>query len=127
LREEELKWYQRSKAKHLLEGDVNTKYFQLLANRKSCIFQLQDGSHNIGGDEELKKNITSYCKNLFGPPQESLIRLDETHRDDIPQVTEEENKLIVENFSEEEVKKAVFQIEHNKLVGNSARSYEIVK
>jgi hypothetical protein len=27
LREEELKWYQRSKVKHLLEGDTNTKYF----------------------------------------------------------------------------------------------------
>jgi hypothetical protein len=27
LREEEIKWYQRSKAKHLLEGDSNTKYF----------------------------------------------------------------------------------------------------
>jgi hypothetical protein len=41
LREEELKWYQRSKAKHLLEGDVNTKYFKLLANgryRKTQIF-----------------------------------------------------------------------------------------
>jgi hypothetical protein len=43
LREEEMKWHQRSKAKHLLEGDSNTKYFQLLANgrhRKSRIFQL---------------------------------------------------------------------------------------
>jgi hypothetical protein len=43
LREEELKWYQWSKAKHLLEGDSNTKYFQLLANgrhRKTRIFQL---------------------------------------------------------------------------------------
>jgi hypothetical protein len=42
VREEELKWYQRSKAKHyLMEGDANTKYFQLLANgrhRKTCIF-----------------------------------------------------------------------------------------
>jgi hypothetical protein len=46
LREEELKWYQRSKARHLLEGDSNTKYFHLLANgryRKSRIFQLQEG------------------------------------------------------------------------------------
>jgi hypothetical protein len=32
LREEELKWYQRSKANHLLKGDSNTKYFHLLAN-----------------------------------------------------------------------------------------------
>jgi hypothetical protein len=58
LRKEELKWYQRSKAKHLLEGDLNTKYFQLLANgryRKSRIFQLQDGSRSIWGGVELKK------------------------------------------------------------------------
>jgi hypothetical protein len=57
LREEELKWYQRSKTKHLLEGDVNTKYFQLLANgkhRKTRIFQLQDGSRIISEDNELK-------------------------------------------------------------------------
>jgi hypothetical protein len=87
-------------------------------------FQLQDGRHNICGDEELKKYITSYYKNLFGPPQESLIRLDETRRDDIPQVTEEENRLLVENFSEEEVKKAVFQMEHNKSPGPNGFSAE---
>ena len=32
LREEELKWYQRAKVKHLLERDANTKYYHLLAN-----------------------------------------------------------------------------------------------
>ena len=34
LREEEIKWYQRAKVKNLLEGDANTKYFQLVANGK---------------------------------------------------------------------------------------------
>jgi len=46
LREEELKWYQRAKVKHLIQGDANTKYFHLLANgrhRKTQIFQLEDG------------------------------------------------------------------------------------
>jgi hypothetical protein len=41
LREEELKWYQRAKVKHLLEGHANTKYYHLLANgryRKTHIF-----------------------------------------------------------------------------------------
>jgi hypothetical protein len=41
---EELKWYQRAKVKHLLEGDANTKYYHLLANgrhRKTHIFQLR--------------------------------------------------------------------------------------
>jgi hypothetical protein len=44
LGEEEMKWYQRAKVKELLEGDSNTKYFQLVVNgnyRKSRIFQLQ--------------------------------------------------------------------------------------
>jgi hypothetical protein len=53
LREEEIKWYQCAKVKHHLEGDSNTKYFHLVANgkdRKSCIFQLQDGEHIIEGD-----------------------------------------------------------------------------
>jgi hypothetical protein len=56
LREEKIKWYQISKAKNLLEGDSNTKYFQLLANgrhQKIRIFQLQDGGDNICGDNEL--------------------------------------------------------------------------
>jgi hypothetical protein len=34
--------------------------------------------------------------------------LDEGHRDDIPQVSEEENRLLVMDFEEEEVKTAVF-------------------
>jgi hypothetical protein len=115
-----LKWYQRSKAKHLLEGDSNTKYFQLLVNgrhRKTHIFQLQDGSHNICADVELKRYITSYYKNLFGPPQDSSVRLDEGRRDDIPQVSEEEKRLLVADFEEEKVKRVVFQMKHNKSPG----------
>jgi hypothetical protein len=120
LREEELKWYQRSKAKHLLEGDSNTKYFHLLANgrhRTSRIFQLQDGGRRISLDEELKKYITSYYKGMFGPPSDNFVRMDDSSRDDIPQVSEEENRILVEEFSEEEVKKALFQMEHNKSPG----------
>ena len=70
LREEEIKWYQRAKVKELLDGDSNTKYFQLVANgkhRKMRIYQLQDGNHIISGDEELKNYITTYYKGLFGP------------------------------------------------------------
>jgi hypothetical protein len=120
LREEEIKWYQRSKAKHLLEGDANTKYFHLLANghhRKTRIFQLPDGDNIISGDEELKKHITTYYRGLFVRPEESSITLDCGCRDDIPQVTLEENRILVEEFMEDEVRKAVFQMEHNKVSG----------
>jgi hypothetical protein len=45
LREEEIKWYQRSKSDKLLQGDNNTIFFHLVANgkhRKTRIFQLED-------------------------------------------------------------------------------------
>jgi len=70
--EEELKWYQMAKAKHLVEGDANTKYVHFLAygrHRKTHIFQLEDGDITISGDVQLKEHITSYYKNLFGPPE----------------------------------------------------------
>jgi hypothetical protein len=87
LREEEIKWHQRSEAKHLLEGDANMKYFHLLANgrhRKTRIYQLQEGDNLIHGDNELKQHITRQYKGLFGRPKESSVRLDPSRMDDIP-------------------------------------------
>jgi hypothetical protein len=42
------------------------------------------------------------------------VRLDAARREDIPQVMVEENRLLVEAFTEEEVRYALFQMEHNK-------------
>jgi hypothetical protein len=120
LREEEIKWHQRAKVKELLEGDSNTKYFQLVASgkyRKTRIFQLQQGDTIIEGDEALKRHITKYYKDLFGSAENSTISLDETQKDNIPQVSELENEMLIQSFSEEEVRKAVFQMEHNKAPG----------
>ena len=120
LREEELKWYQRAKVKHLLEGDANTKYYHLLANgrhRKTHIFQLEDGNNIISDDAQLKAHITNYYKNLFGPPENSLIMLDESQTFDIPQVSDLENEYLTDTFTQEEVRVAIFQMEHNKAPG----------
>ena len=111
LREEELKWYQRAKTKGLLQGDANTKYFQLIANgkhRKTRIYKLQDGDRIISGDADLKKHITTYYKNLFGSPSESTIRMDDTRVDDIPQVSEDKNVRLTAEFTIDEVKNAIF-------------------
>mgnify|MGYP007126471105 FL=1 len=106
LREEEIKWYQRSGAQFILEGDNNTRYFQMVANgwhRKKCIFSLQQDEGWIEGQAELKRYITKYYKCLFGAPEEGNFTLDETRTDDIPQVTEEENDILTAPFYEEEV------------------------
>ena len=62
------------KTKDLLEGDDNTKYFHLVANRrhrKQCIFKLKQEDGIIEGDAELKAYITNYYKGLFRPPEEN--------------------------------------------------------
>jgi hypothetical protein len=51
-----------------LEGDSNTKYFQLIANgkhRKTRIFQLQHEESVIEGDEALREYATNYYKGIF--------------------------------------------------------------
>ena len=106
----------KAKVKDLLEGDANTKYFQLVASgkhRKTRIFQLEQEEGLICGDIELKKYITKYYKKLFGPPDNNFVSMDESLRDDIPQVSPQENELLVETFSETEVKQAIFQMKNN--------------
>jgi hypothetical protein len=116
--------------KELLEGDSNTKYFQLIVNgkyRKLRIFQLQHEDQVIEGEAALKQHIIQYYKNLFGPSEINTFSLDESRADDIPQVSTEENEQLVKPFSEEEVHHAVFQMEHNKApgpVGFPAKFYQ---
>jgi mannosylglycoprotein endo-beta-mannosidase len=44
--------------------------------------------------------------------------MDESKRDDIPQVIDEENELLVAEFMEEEIRGAIFQMNHNMALGH---------
>jgi hypothetical protein len=93
LREEELKWYQRSKSQFILEGDSNTRYFHNVANgrhRKKHIHSLVQEDGTVEGHEQLKAYITTYYKNLFSKPDEGNFTMDETQTEDIPQVSMED-------------------------------------
>ena len=120
LREEEIKWYERAKVKTFLVGDDNTRFFHLVANgkhRKQHIYKLENDQGVVIGDDQLKSHITQFYKNLFGTPDMSKITLMENQILDIPQVSQEENDVLISEFTETEVKDAVFQMEHNKAPG----------
>jgi hypothetical protein len=131
LREEEVRLFQRDKIKHLLERDDNTKNFHLVANikhRRQQIYSLEDdvGSY-ISDEEELKHHITSYYKNLFGKLDTTLIELDESNTHDIPQVSNSENEILTANFTIEEVKKTVINMNIIKLLDHMVFQLSFIK
>ena len=87
--DQETKWAQRANVKHVQEGRKNTKYFHLVANgkrRKKKIFQLE---------QNLKFYISEYYKKLFGAPAPNNFSLLEDLNQDIPQLTDEENSILM--------------------------------
>jgi hypothetical protein len=120
LREEEIKYYQRAKAKDIILRDNNTRYFQMIANgkhRKKLIRSLDHEGGKIEGQTNLKNYITEFYKGLFGDPLDNNISLDEEIIQDITQVSPSENEFLTAPFTIEEVKEAIFQMEKNKAPG----------
>ena len=50
------------------------------------------------GQESLKIYITNYYKQLFGPPEANFVSLDESRVEDVPQLANEENKILTAPF-----------------------------
>ena len=78
---------------------------------------MEDDGKIIKGDEQLKKYITDYYRRLFGPSDFSPLATDESRREDIPQVTDDEKEKLIANFSFNEIWEAIFQMDHNKAPG----------
>jgi hypothetical protein len=70
----------------------------------------------IVGKENLKVLITKYYKNLC----RALAKKNTMQEDvivDIPQLSSEENNILIADFTGEEIFEAIFQMEHNKASG----------
>jgi hypothetical protein len=77
--EEELYWHKRSNEKWLLQGDSNTDFFHKKASgkkRRNIIFNLEKDGENINTDDEILKHATEFYKDLFGPSDNPIFKLD---------------------------------------------------
>ena len=120
LGDEELYWFKRSHDKWLHEDDLNTRYFQRIANarkRKNTIMYLKDGDSIIDGDDDLIQHATSYYTELFGLAAGNIFQIDPDLWEDWEKVTNDENEELIKPFTEEEVKNALFQMKKNKAAG----------
>lgn len=106
--------------KELMQGDTNTKYYHASANRrrrrKATIASLQQEEGLIEGDHNMTIYITNFYQGLFGHPDVSNISLD---LDNIETINDQEDyAFFTSPFTMEELKKAVFSMEHNKAMGS---------
>jgi hypothetical protein len=130
LREEEIKWFQRAKTTNILEGDNNMRYFHMIANgkrRKTRVFWLEQEEGVIEGEKALKDYITKYYKDLFGTSHENGLTLNESMVEGIPQLTISEREELMAEFTEKEVRDAIFQMKHNKAPGPGGFPAEFFK
>lgn len=120
LEEEELYWFKRSHETWLHKGDNNTDYFHRVANgrkRKNAIHSLQDEDRTIEGDPALLDHATKYYKKLFGPAEDRKIPLNPSLFENVEKLPEDDNRDLCRPFTEEEIKNALDQMEHNKAAG----------
>jgi hypothetical protein len=118
--DEELFWYRRCHKSWLwlLKGDNDTEYFHTLANgrkRKQIIFSLMDGEDRVSGTDNLLKNATSFYKALFGPGKGDAFQIDQDWWRIEDWVTTNENDALTGEFTEEEIKSALFEMEKIRL------------
>jgi hypothetical protein len=120
LNEEEKYWNKKCHETWMLKGDNNTDYFHKVANGKKriqTIFSLNDGDKRIVGDDDLLKHATECYKKLFGQGSGNYINVEQDLWPHDEKVKDEENAEVIGPFLEEEVKRALFQMERNKVAG----------
>jgi hypothetical protein len=119
LDQEEIHWVQRGRANWLRHGDRNTSFFHNFAStrkKKNTIKYIIDEAGNKWDDPQGMSNLikfnfdTLFTSEVLEPSEEVLSKIPK-------KVTTEMNRSLTRAFSEEEVKKALFQIGDLKAPG----------
>ena len=117
VREEEIKWKQRSRCRWLKEGDKNTKFSHSLAStrmRDNRINHLMVNGNRVQDREGITNHIIGFFGNLFSKNERCKPSLDNLQN---PTISEENAKWLEEEFKEEEVKTAIFSLASEKAPG----------
>jgi hypothetical protein len=111
LYKEEMMWLQRARVDWLKEGDRNTKFFHQRAAwraRKTRIRKLKKSSGEwVDDHENMKAMVNEYFQDLYKDPQVNPTVVTDLFEG---MITEEMNRNLCKEFSEDEIVNALFQI-----------------
>jgi hypothetical protein len=123
---EETRARQRARDVNIKEEDRNTKYFRTVANhrrRKSTIHNIEGPAGTISNTEEIIKVATQYYKDMFKFEPRPNMNINENFFSKEEKITQEENRILEERFTEEEVKKVVFESYSDRTPGPDGLSF----
>jgi exonuclease III len=112
-------WKQRAHVKWLQSGDRNTTFFNAFASERRKRYTIKklkkdDGSW-VEGQQQLKEHVAAYFFNMFSSTAEQDS--EEIIRAVHPKVTKDMNNILCAEYTEEEVRNAMFNIGDLKAPG----------
>jgi hypothetical protein len=102
---------QRSREREIKEGDKNITYFFDVTNhrkRKKAISCLEHNGEIFEDAPSMLEHAKGFYKALFGSDLRKNIRLDHDFWNEEDKVRMEKNEMLEADFSEEEIKKAIW-------------------
>jgi mannosylglycoprotein endo-beta-mannosidase len=103
-----------------LEGDANTSYFHSIANgrrRKKMILSIEDGENVLTEEGEIREHILRFYKDLFGSVPDPEIHLSPDIWEGPRRVSREDNEMLLQPFSEQEIEDTIKELKSNTAPG----------
>lgn len=118
---EEVHWNRRSHMSWMFSGDRNTKLFHYAASerkKQNTISGLLNSQGILVEEEtELADVVSEYFSHLFSSSHPSENDIKEVTDGNLPHLSEEDVKMLLEPYTLGEVKKALFSMHPNKAPG----------
>ncbi|GKU89772.1 hypothetical protein SLEP1_g3866 [Rubroshorea leprosula] len=127
LKIKESMWQQKSRKMSLRDGDTNTKFFHNCVKgrwRRNEINSIQVNGKQIREVGELKEGVAKYFQDLFTESNWLRPKLDGIN---FKQLSHANNESLMAEFSEEEIKNAVWDCEPTKSPGPDGFNFKFMK
>ncbi|GKV07790.1 hypothetical protein SLEP1_g19511 [Rubroshorea leprosula] len=127
LRIKERMWQQKSRKMWLRDGDANTKFYHNCVKgrwRRNELNSIQVNGKQLREVGELKEGVAKYFQDLFTEYDRRRPKLDGIN---FKQLSHEDNETLMAEFTEVEVKNAVWDCEPTKSPGPDGFNFKFIK